>query len=244
MPDQLIVARSLHSGYDRVPVLRELNLTVAYGEVVALLGPNGAGKTTTLRTIAGLLPPTAGSIEVLGQSIAGSTPHRLARRGLAYVPDNRCLFVNLTVDENLRLGLHGDRRTRRASRDRALDLVPPLRRLLASQAGSLSGGEQQMLALARAVASSPKVLLIDELSLGLAPIIVDRLLPIVREIADQQGVGVLMVEQHVHLALAIADRAYVMSNGRIRIEGAASDLAERPDLLEATYLGNPLGDGC
>ena len=214
-------------------VVRDLNLHVEAGEVVALLGPNGAGKTTTLLTASGLVPVISGDIEIFGRSVKGRRPHLIARDGLAHVPEGRSLFYQLTVAENLKLG------AAKGSADisRALSFFPALEAILDRRAGLLSGGEQQMLAMARALTVNPRLLMVDEMSLGLAPIIVERLLPILRQIADETGAGVLLVEQHVHMALEVADRAYVLSHGELAMEGSAHDLAKDRNLITASYLG-------
>ena len=243
-----LVVRDLSAGYRGVPVVRELNLEVRPGEVVALLGPNGAGKTTTLETIAGLNHPISGSVELSGEKIGGTPAHLLAGRGLALVPEGRALFPGLTVREHLRLaggrGARGGRdgrggQSRRAGsrEDELLEMLPELRKCLGRKAGLLSGGEQQMLAVGRALVTRPRLLLVDEMSLGLAPVIVDRLIPVLRRAADELGSSVLFVEQHVALALEVADRAYVLTHGRIGLEGPAAELRERRELLAASYLG-------
>ena len=229
----LLEIENLNTGYNGVSVVRGLNLNVNEGEVVALLGPNGAGKTTTLLTTSGLVPIISGDIRVFGKSVKGRRPHLIAREGLAHVPEGRSLFYQLTVAENLRLGAAKGA----ADVKKALGYFPALEPILDRRAGLLSGGEQQMLAMARALTVSPKLLMVDEMSLGLAPIIVERLLPILRQIATETGAGVLLVEQHVHMALEVADRAYVLSHGELAIEGKASDLAKDRSLIEASYLG-------
>jgi len=232
--DALLQIENLNTGYNGVSVVRGLNLTVNPGEVVALLGPNGAGKTTTLLTASGLVPVISGDIKVFGKSVQGRRPHLMAREGLAHVPEGRALFYQLTVAENLRLGAAKGA----ADLKKALGYFPALEPIKDRRAGLLSGGEQQMLAMARALTVSPRLLMVDEMSLGLAPIIVERLLPILRQIADETGAGVLLVEQHVHMALQVADRAYVMSHGELVIEGDAASLRNDRSLIEASYLGN------
>jgi branched-chain amino acid transport system ATP-binding protein len=230
----LLQVEGLSAGYRGVPVVRDTNLTVNQGEIVALLGPNGAGKSTTLLTLSGLLDPLAGRIVFDGQSIAGMRPDAIARRGLVQVPEDRALFTQLTVMENIRLGGSSKRAV-----IRSLEYFPALTRLADRRAGVLSGGEQQMLVLARAIAAQPRLLLVDEMSLGLAPIIVRNLLPVLRTFVEETGAAVLLVEQHVHLALELAGRAYVMSRGRIMREGSAADIAESMDELTGSYLGEP-----
>ncbi len=231
-----LAVTDLSAGYQDVPVVRELSLEVRPGEVVALLGPNGAGKTTTLETIAGLNRPISGTVELSGENIGGRPAYALARKGLALVPEGRALFPGLTVREHLRLAAGRGRRVG-SHEDELLEMLPELRKCLGRKAGLLSGGEQQMLAVGRALVTRPRLLLVDEMSLGLAPVVVERLIPILRRAADELGASVLFVEQHVALALEVADRAYVLTHGRIRLQGAAAELRERRELLAASYLG-------
>jgi branched-chain amino acid transport system ATP-binding protein len=215
------------------PVVRDLTLAVGRGEVVALLGANGAGKTTTLRAVSGLLKPAAGTVRLGGADLTGMPPTARARLGIAHVPHDRGIFFGLTVAEHFRLDGVGSA----AGMDAAFGHFPALRELRGRKAGLLSGGEQQMLAIARALARKPRLLMLDEMSLGLAPVIVSRLLPVVRDFASDKGTGVLLVEQHVHLALQIADRGYILSHGELTASGTAASLARDSELLAASYLG-------
>ena len=222
----------LVAGYDGRAVVTGIDLTVAPGEVVCLLGPNGAGKTTSLLAISAIIGRMAGSVRLDGAETKGDAPHRLARAGLAHVPEDRSLFPSLTVAEHLRLG---------STKDGPGDAdvfgwFPALARLHSRRVGLLSGGEQQMVAVARALKGRPRVLMIDELSLGLAPLVVESLLDTIRVIADDTGCGVLLVEQHVQMALGAADSAYVLSRGSIVMSGPADELAGDPDRLRASYL--------
>jgi branched-chain amino acid transport system ATP-binding protein len=236
MSGPLLEVCDLRAGYGGCAVVRDLSFSVEPGEVVALLGPNGAGKTTTLTTIAGLLPALGGTVRLLGRPVDARAPHRNIRRGLGYVTEDRGLFGRLSVRDNLRLAAR-DGRDAAAAVAEATTWFPTLAPLLDRRAGLLSGGEQQMLAVARAVVARPQLLLIDEMSLGLAPRIVDRLAGVVRRVADEREIGVLLVEQHVPLALEIADTALVLVHGEVVAQGAAADLAGRHDLLQASYLG-------
>ena len=226
---------NLVAGHDGVPAVRDLTLNVEAGEVVALLGPNGAGKSTTLWTIAGALPIISGSVEVLGQPVGDRSMSQIARSGLALVPEDRGLFYQLTVMENLRV--RRGRRSSGISLDQIFDYLPKLRTLGERRCGFLSGGEQQMLALGCALISNPRALMIDEMSLGLAPIIVERLLPIVRQLAKDLEMAVLLVEQHVHSALGVADRGYVLAHGELVLTGSAAELMASREVVEASYLG-------
>jgi ABC-type branched-subunit amino acid transport system ATPase component len=225
--DVVLEVEGLSAGYGELAAVRELDLTVHAGEVVALLGPNGAGKSTTLLTVAGELPPLAGRVTYLGRA-HDDRLHRRVRHGLGFVPEERSVFQSLTVSANLHLGP--------GPSDLALDMFPELRPLLGRRAGLCSGGEQQILSLARALAARPRLLVVDELSLGLAPLLVGRLLEALRAAADEDGTGVLLVEQHAGQALAVADRACILHRGRIVLESSSADLADDLGVLERIYL--------
>jgi ABC-type branched-subunit amino acid transport system ATPase component len=230
---EVLSVEQLAAGYDQAPVVRGITLTVGKGEVVAVMGANGAGKTTTLRAISGIVHPLAGRILYLGEDLAHTHASARARLGIAHVPEGRGLFFGLTVSEHFRLGHRGER----LDEEIAFQYFPALKDLRNRRAGLLSGGEQQMLAVGRALARKPKLLLLDELSLGLAPVIVERLLPVVRDFALDSGCGVLVVEQHVHLALEVADRGYVLSHGEIVLRNSAEELRADRQLLVTSYLG-------
>jgi ABC-type branched-subunit amino acid transport system ATPase component len=200
---------------------------------VALLGANGAGKTTTLRAVSGIVDPMSGGIAFGGRDLADTSISGRARMGIAHVPENRGLFFGLSVAEHFRLGHRGER----LDADAAYRYFPALDELRDRRCGLLSGGEQQMLAVARALARHPKLLLLDELSLGLAPLIVEGLLPVVREYATETGCGVLLVEQHIQLALGVADRGYVLSHGEVVLQDRAEALRRNRELLMASYFG-------
>jgi len=233
----LLQVSNLDVSYGAVQALHGISIDVAEGEVVTLIGANGAGKSTTLRAISGMLKPSRGSIRFSSDEIAGMQSHVLVRRGLSHVPEGRGIFANLTVHENLELGAYArkDRQNVQADRERALTLFPRIRERLKQVAGTLSGGEQQMLAIARALLARPKILLLDEPSLGLAPQLVQQVFSIIREI-NKQGTTILLVEQNARMAPLTAARAYVLQTGRIVKSGKASELLEDPEVKKA-YLG-------
>jgi ABC-type branched-subunit amino acid transport system ATPase component len=224
----VLAAESIEVGYGAVAVVRDVSLHVAPGEVVVLLGPNGAGKTTTVKALAGVLPLMSGVTRLRGEPSRASL-HVRARAGVAYVPEERAIISKLSVADNLRLGM--------GTVDDAFAIFPQLERLRSRKAGLISGGEQRMLVLARALAAHPSVVLADELSLGLAPLIVRRLLDTLRTAADD-GAGVLLVEQHARQALQVADRAYVLQRGSLVWQGSASEARSNIDELEGAYLGH------
>ena len=218
------------------PVLHGVTLEIPPGEVTALLGPNGAGKSTLVLAVAGVLKPLSGSVELAGRNLAGRRPESIRRAGVAVVPEGRRLLPELTVADNLQVATYAlSRDEGKAGRAYALELFPELDKRLDTSARSLSGGEQQMLVLAQALVSKPRFLLIDELSLGLAPVIVKRLIPTIRTVAES-GVGVLLIEQFATVALGLANRAHVIDRGRLQFSGAASELKARPELLQSSYL--------
>ena len=233
MSAPVLAIDGLTAGYEGAAVIRDVSLEIAAGEVVALLGANGAGKTTTLRAVSGLVHPLGGAIFVEGKDVRRVSASARARLGIAHVPESRGLFFGLTVAEHFRLTYRGAR----LEPDVAYEYFPALRDLQNRRAGLLSGGEQQMLAVGRALARRPQLLLLDELSLGLAPVIVERLLPVVRKYAMEDGCAVLLVEQHVNLALEVADRGYILSHGEVMAHRSAEELRHDQGLLVASYLG-------
>jgi branched-chain amino acid transport system ATP-binding protein len=218
------------------PVVRDVSLEIPPGEVTTLLGANGAGKSTLVLAIGGVLRPSGGRVVLGDVDLTRRPPERIRAAGVAVVPEGRRMLPRLTVEDNLRVATFAlPREEKKAGMSRALELFPELEKRLHSQASLLSGGEQQMLVLAQALVSRPKVLLIDELSLGLAPVVVKRLVPTIQSVADS-GIGVLLIEQFAYLALSLAKTAYVLENGHIRYQGSAEELKQSPDVLHSAYL--------
>ncbi|WP_298961514.1 ABC transporter ATP-binding protein [uncultured Methylobacterium sp.] len=235
----LLRVEGLRLGYGRADVVHAIDLTVARGSIVSLIGSNGAGKTTILRALSGLMKPRAGAIRFLDGTpadIAGEAAHRIARRGIVQVPEGRQVFANLTVAENLRLGAYHAPGPEVARRQEAVVArFPRLGERLGQQAGYLSGGEQQMLAMGRALMAEPVLLLLDEPSMGLAPLIVEEIFSIIADLR-REGRTILLVEQNASAALGVADTAYVLETGRIRLQGPAAEIARNPEVT-AAYLG-------
>jgi len=233
----LLEVRNLHVYYGKIHALRGVSLTLAKDQIVTLIGANGAGKTTTLNAISGILATTEGDVVLEGESLKELAANKVVAKGVVQVPEGRRIFARMTVAENLRLGafLNKDKRWIADSQARALDMFPVLKERFGQTAGTLSGGEQQMLAIARGLMADPRVLLLDEPSMGLAPMLVQRIFDTVQEIR-KQGVAILLVEQNAFQALQIADYGYVMESGQLVLEGAGADLLANPQVKEA-YLG-------
>jgi branched-chain amino acid transport system ATP-binding protein len=233
----LIALEGLQVAYGGIRAVKGISLEVNPGELVCLIGANGAGKTTTLRAITGMLHPAAGRIVYDGADIGGTKTHEIARRGLALVPEGRGVFAQLTIEENLAMGAYArrDRKAVAADVERAYALFPRLKERRRQTAGTLSGGEQQMLAIARALMSRPKLLLLDEPSMGLAPLMVERIFEVIRAISAE-GVTLLLVEQNARLALEVSDRAYVLESGLVTLSGVSASLLTDPRIRQA-YLG-------
>ena len=237
MAETMLKIDNIHVYYGAIHALKGVSLEVRKGEIVTLIGANGAGKSTTLRTVSGLLAPKSGAITFLGENIAGTPAHEIVKHGISQVPEGRRIFAEMSVQENLELGAFTRKDKDGVAKD--FDLVyrrfPRLEERRKQQAGTLSGGEQQMLAMGRALMSRPKLLLLDEPSMGLAPLLIKEIFSIIKDI-NREGTTVLLVEQNANMALSIAHRAYVMETGRITLQGAAKDLAASEDVRKA-YLG-------
>jgi branched-chain amino acid transport system ATP-binding protein len=235
-PEPLLAVRGLTAGFDAGPVLFGIDLEVAPSELIALVGANGAGKSTLLGVLSGLVRATSGTITIAGEDVTNARPEVLVRKGVAHVPQGRRLFGTMSVEKNLLLGayLRRDREVR-SDLGRVLDHFPALKDKLSREAGTLSGGEQQMVAIGRGLMARPKLLMVDELSLGLAPKVVDHLIEVIQQI-NREGTALILVEQDVLVALDAANRAYVLENGRVALSGKAADVKEDPEVRRA-YLG-------
>ena len=235
--EPMLVVDDIHVFYGNIAAVKGISLTVYPGEIVTLIGGNGAGKSTTMRTISGLLKPKRGEVHFEGQKVSGLKGHEVAQRGIAQSPEGRRIFPRMTVTENLELGafLRSDKAGIAADMERVFDLFPRLKERITQRSGTLSGGEQQMLAMGRALMAQPKLLLLDEPSMGLAPVLVESVFETIRKV-NEQGTTVLLVEQNALVALNIADHAYVLETGHITLEGPAKELAHNDDVRKA-YLG-------
>jgi branched-chain amino acid transport system ATP-binding protein len=234
--NQTLQVKNLSAGYGKIPVLRDVSFHVDEGEVVAVIGPNGAGKTTLLKTISGLIKPSAGQIVFEGQGIQGMSPHDVAKAGISHIPEGRRLFDNMTVMENLLMGAYAKRdNLKQGVLDEVFAMFPILKEREKQKAKDLSGGQKQMLAVGRGLVSKPAILMLDEPSLGLAPILVDATYDKLRTLKER-GLTVLLIEQNVNYALEFASRAYVLENGRIVMEGSSSELASS-EHIKQHYLG-------
>ncbi len=232
----LLKVRDLHVYYGAIHAIKGITLEVWKGEIVTLIGANGAGKSTTLRTVSGLLHPRGGSISFEGQSIVGVPTHKLVARGLAQVPEGRRIFLQMTVEENLDMGAFTRPGSEvAAAKERVFDQFPRLKERRTQVAGTLSGGEQQMLAMGRALMCQPKLMMMDEPSMGLAPILVEQIFEIIKRLHEARTT-ILLVEQHAEMALQIADRAYVLESGRVTLSGTGEELAQSDEIKKA-YLG-------
>ena len=239
MTAPVLELQNVHTYYGQIEALKGLNMTVNEGEIVALIGGNGAGKTTTLRTISGMMKPGTGTVTYLGQNVTGLPSHQMIGRGMAHVPEGRRIFPQMTVRENLEVGAYtvGDKAAIDARIEEGFDLFPRLRERESQLGGTMSGGEQQMLAIARALMIAPKVLLLDEPSMGLSPLFVENIFSIVERLNRERGTTILLVEQNASMALGIAHRAYVLQTGEIKLSGNAQDIA-RDETVRKAYLGD------
>jgi branched-chain amino acid transport system ATP-binding protein len=233
----LLKVEKLNTNYGKIEALRGISIEVNEGEIVTLIGANGAGKSTTLKTISGQLHPASGTIDFDGKNIAGMPPHKVAALGVVQVPEGRRVFARMTVKENLEMGafLRKDKAGVDAALERVFELFPRLKERIAQKGGTLSGGEQQMLAMGRGLMAEPKLMMLDEPSMGLAPVVVETIMSII-ETLNKDGITILLVEQNAHLALSIADRGYVLETGEIRLTGTGSELLADESVRKA-YLG-------
>jgi branched-chain amino acid transport system ATP-binding protein len=236
MPEPVLAVSGLYAGYGTTEILRGVDLTVGHGEIVAVLGSNGAGKSTLNRTISGVMRPWRGTIRFVDAAIERERPAAIVARGLIHVPEGRCIFPNMTVRENLDLGAYRRGRARREqNRSRVFAIFPRLAERQGQRAGTLSGGEQQMLAIGRGLMAEPKLLILDEPSLGLSPLLVEELFALIKSI-NAEGIAVLLVEQNVVQSLEVAERAYILDNGMFVLEGSVADIRNAPN-LERAFLG-------